>query len=273
MAALRVERANGPGRLFTRAPLGCGKGIRYVTMPTFEKMEALENRTRRDDVVNAIRRSILRGDLESGAKLPEVLLAKQLGVSRPTLREALRLLVRDGWLTEESYKGVRVVEPDRAHVLHVAAVRMSVETLAVKLCAARPRDELMRELEPARQNLASAVRSEDPLLIHDAHAMVHQRIYDSSGNPILPKIWGILDAPVGQVLAIDQVLRPDLQRMLRSHDELIKALYAGDASRAVKCAEKHVRANANALWEALGKLGGGVGRPSSGSFPDDGTPG
>jgi DNA-binding GntR family transcriptional regulator len=222
-------------------------------MAAFENMEALESRTRRGDVVNAIRRSILRGDLESGARLPELQLAKQLGVSRPTLREALRLLVRDGWLTEESYKGVRVVEPDRAHVLHVAAVRMSVETLAVKLCAARPRDELMRELEPARQNLVAAVRSEDPLLIHDAHALIHQKIYDSSGNPILPKIWGILDAPVGQVLALDQVVRPDLNRMLRSHDQLIRALYAGDASRAVKCVEEHVRANADALWEALAR--------------------
>lgn len=222
-------------------------------MPTFEKVEALESRTRRDDVVNAVRRSILRGDLESGARLPEVLLAKQLGVSRPTLREALRLLVRDGWLTEESYKGVRVAEPDRAQVLHVAAVRMSVETLAVELCAARPREELMRELEPARQNLASAIRSEDPLLIHDAHAMIHQRIYESSCNPILPKMWSILDAPVGQVLAIDQVVRPDLKRMVRSHDQLIKALYAGDVARAVKCVEEHVRANADALWEALAR--------------------
>ena len=55
---------------------------------------------------------MFEGELESGTPLREVALAESLGVSRPTVREALTVLVADGLATREPNRGVAVATPD-----------------------------------------------------------------------------------------------------------------------------------------------------------------
>ena len=66
--------------------------------------------SRREAVVNQIRRGIVLGVLRPGEKLTEVGLASALQVSRPTVREALAQLAQEGLLTAEPYRGLRVTE-------------------------------------------------------------------------------------------------------------------------------------------------------------------
>lgn len=220
-------------------------------------MEGLPNldpvaaRTRCDDIVDAIRRAILRGDLSPGQRVTEARLTEQLGVSRPTLREALRQLVHEGWLAQEPFKGVRVMEPDVGQLLHVAKVRVSLEALAVELCGQRPQEDLEKELRPLLQGLAAAVKSEDTLLVHEMHARLHGQIYRSSGNPILARIWSTLDAQVGQSLALDQAVRPNLKRILREHEVMVNALLDGDVEVARDAVRHHVEGNAMDLASML----------------------
>src|SRR5690349_12287711 len=63
-------------------------------------------------VVTHIRRAVVAGELRPGDKLREVRLAAELQVSRATLREALNLLVRDGLLVQEPYRGFGVTRLD-----------------------------------------------------------------------------------------------------------------------------------------------------------------
>ena len=63
-----------------------------------------------------LRRAIFDGELESGTPLREVAIAASLGVSRPTVREALTMLVAEGLATREPHRGVAVAAIDAESV-------------------------------------------------------------------------------------------------------------------------------------------------------------
>ncbi|MFI6810214.1 GntR family transcriptional regulator [Streptomyces luteogriseus] len=85
--------------------------------------------TRRDAVGDELRRAIMAGELKAGQPLREVNIASQLGVSRPTLREALYQLIHEGLLEQQPYRGVVVTAIDEKFITDTAAVRVALETL------------------------------------------------------------------------------------------------------------------------------------------------
>src|SRR3954468_13680550 len=84
-----------------------------------------------DRVADELRRALFDGELESGTPLREIALAASLGVSRPTVREALGLLVAEGLATREPNKGVTVAQPDPESVRDVCRARAVLEIAGV----------------------------------------------------------------------------------------------------------------------------------------------
>src|SRR4051795_5721585 len=76
-----------------------------------------------DRVAEELRRAVFDGELESGTALREVALAESLGVSRPTVREALAVLVAEGLATREPNRGVSVSTPDPDSVRDISRAR------------------------------------------------------------------------------------------------------------------------------------------------------
>src|SRR6516165_7232404 len=90
-----------------------------------------------DEVSHLLRDLILRGQLAPGTPLLQVQLAERLGVSRTPLREAFRILERDGLLRiSNGNKTVEVIELDRQHLIETYQVREVIDGLAARLAAA-----------------------------------------------------------------------------------------------------------------------------------------
>src|SRR5919107_5475974 len=85
-----------------------------------------------DRVADELRRAVFDGELESGTPLREVAIAESLGVSRPTVREALALLVAEGLATREPNRGVSVASPDPESVRDVSTARIVLEAAGVR---------------------------------------------------------------------------------------------------------------------------------------------
>src|SRR4051794_6245227 len=85
-----------------------------------------------DRVVDELRRAVFDGEVESGTALREVALAESLGVSRPTVREALGLLVAEGLATREPNRGVSVATPDPDSVRDICRARWVLEGAGVR---------------------------------------------------------------------------------------------------------------------------------------------
>src|SRR3954452_10087777 len=92
----------------------------------------LEHASTVDRVASELRRAVFDGELESGTPLREVAIAASLGVSRPTVREALAVLVAEGLATREPNRGVSVGSPQAESVRDVCAARLVLEGAGIR---------------------------------------------------------------------------------------------------------------------------------------------
>ena len=84
-----------------------------------------------ESITQKVRRMLVEGELAPGQRLSEAALAESLQISRNTLREAFRVLTREGLLKHEPNRGVTVAEPDMASIIDIYRVRRFIECKAI----------------------------------------------------------------------------------------------------------------------------------------------
>src|ERR1700752_4485365 len=102
-----------------------------MSEPPFSTLH-LELSSTVDRVADELRRAVFDGELESGTPLREVALAESLGVSRPTVREALGMLVAEGLATREPNRGFPIAPPEAATVRDICRARRVFEGAGVR---------------------------------------------------------------------------------------------------------------------------------------------
>lgn len=99
-----------------------------------------------DTVAATIRQQLINGQLRAGQHLSEAALSQQLDISRNTLREVFRILIKEGLLLHEPNRGVSVVVPSIADIIDIYRVRRIVECQAIqKALPLHPAHKRMRE--------------------------------------------------------------------------------------------------------------------------------
>src|SRR5690606_5619752 len=116
----------------------------------------------REQVIQALRQAILDFKLQPGQRLVERELMEQLGVSRTTVREALRELTSEGLVTVVPQRGAVVATPDPDDAVDLYEVRAGLESLVVQRFVERASDQQVRRLEAAVQGFEDAsIRTAD----------------------------------------------------------------------------------------------------------------
>ena len=195
--------------------------------------------TRREAVLTELRRAVLTGHLAPGERLKEVQLSKDLGVSRPTLREAIYQLIHEGLLVQEDYKGVSVAQIDAHTISDIAVVRTALETIGAKTIAADESGVSQQLLRQAWEEYDIAAASGDAVRENEAHVALHEAIWVASNNSMLQRIWPIVSASIHLAISTDQAARVNLQRNRRMHRSLVEAIL-NNRKRDI---EKEVRAH------------------------------
>ncbi|WCO67818.1 FCD domain-containing protein [Iamia majanohamensis] len=219
-----------------------------------------------EQVADDLRRRILLGDLGDGAELPvEGLLREQYPVSKPTLREAMRVLEAEGLVTVRrgSIGGAVVHRPHTTNVAYtlglvLAAQKVNISEVATALrevepaCAAscaerRDRSEtVVPRLREIHQQATEVVG--DLVAVTTASRQFHEAIVELCGNEPLRIMAGALEAlwsthesdwahRMGEVAAIPTAERLDA---LEEHSSLIDLIEAGDAETARRSAATHL---------------------------------
>lgn len=181
-------------------------------------------RTRREEAADAIRGAIISGDLRPGQRLRELALAADLGVSRPTLREALRTLVQEGLCEQEPHRGFAVASLDAGAIRDLAETRLVLDRMAIEGIWAA--DEGMDEVESAWSAYVDA--DPDAVSQHLAHLALHRALWQASGNSMLMRMWPVAESMSTLVLAQDQAVRADPGRAQWVHAQLIEAIRSHD---------------------------------------------
>ncbi|MFZ3265480.1 MAG: GntR family transcriptional regulator [Terriglobales bacterium] len=134
-----------------------------------------------DQVAALLRQRILEGEFRPGTQLQELPLASSLGVSRNTMREAIRILSIEGLLRRSLHRGAAVSQLSFHDVQEIYQLRRMLELPAV-LAARQPDPALLRELRSAveRYELAVRNRSWSRAVNHDLH--FHSLLISFHGN-------------------------------------------------------------------------------------------
>jgi len=116
----------------------------------------------REQVISALRQAIRDFQLKPGQRLVERELIEQLGVSRTTIREALRELTSEGLVTVVPQRGAIVSTPSLDDATDLYEVRASLESLVVQRFVERATDDEVRRLEGTIDHLAEvSAQTED----------------------------------------------------------------------------------------------------------------
>ena len=155
---------------------------------TLRSLGSIELQTRRELILARLRGAISSGELAPGTHLAEVELSESLGVSRGTLREALRHLQQDGLLTADARGRLSVRVVSEREVDEIFAVRCAIESLAFRqICALSDRTAIITELQAALGNLRDS--EGDFVAQLDADLEFHHRLCVLSGNGTLTHTW------------------------------------------------------------------------------------
>ena len=150
-------------------------------------MEPIQLDSTADRVVEAIRNSIIRGELRPGDKVPEQELASQLGISRTPVREAIRMLEQQGLLRVESKKGTYIAAVDKTDEQNALSVRATLEELAINEAIERLSTTewkmLCDSLEKIIKDMETSMKSKDSIKIIELDIEFHTLIVSASRNP------------------------------------------------------------------------------------------
>ena len=185
-----------------------------------------------DVAVDALRDAIVDGRVKPGQRLKEIPLAEQLGVSRGPIRDALRLLERDGLIDVIPNRGAVVPEVRALDVLEVYALRASLGSLALQklMLECRVPDE---PLERALKRLRTAVERGKARQAADADLEYQTAIIAGSGLPRVMREFERLTWQVRSfIVALDLTLVDKLPHILAEMEALHAAILAGGAGEA-----------------------------------------
>lgn len=193
-----------------------------------------------EEVADRIREAVFDGTYAPGAQLREVELSGDMDVSRGPVREALRLLEREGLVHCAWHRGTTVTTLSATDVDELDSLRGALEDLAVRLVVARASDEDLASLAKAAGMMERAV---------DAHEMVrcdiafHDAVFAATGHQRLSDAWNGIRCQVHLFLLtrIGHSTEDYLERIPSEHRELVAALRARDAGAALDLFAVHRR--------------------------------
>ena len=200
----------------------------------------------RQSVYDALIDLIVGGELPPGQHMVETDLARQLGVSRQPIREALHRMEAEGWVDLRPSQGAFVHVPTDSEVDELLDVRALLEAETARLAAASsspdpqtrpdPQTQLARLREICREGQAAA-EADDFGAAVAANNAFHAEIAVIGGNATLAELADIVGRRVQWYYRMVAPARG--HGSWTEHAEMIDAIKAGDPERAQALARKH----------------------------------
>jgi DNA-binding GntR family transcriptional regulator len=205
-----------------------------------EVARPLDNRTLWEQVRDRLREDILAGRLEPGTELSEVALAREFGISRGPLREALGRLASEGLVTVTPRRGAVVTQLSREEFIDAYQVREALETLAVRLAVPLISDAEVAHLRELCELMAGAARDNEVRLFFDTNNTFHEALVRGSRNRRLYEVHRMLVGQMVPYLPRSLELRGNLQQSVAEHEAILAAIESRDADRAAELLAEHI---------------------------------
>ena len=220
-------------------------------MTTFDDID-LHRASTAEQVASGLMGKIMRGEIRSGDPLRESAIATALGVSRNSVREAVRLLERSSLVTYEFNRGAVVRDPTTADVMELYRARGVLE-----VAAAGTRDPCahhVEALERAFDELVAAAEAGEPRAIVSKDLAFHSAIVEMLESSRISDYFAQLVRELEfylMVLSIGEkeYARPSL--IIDEHRVILDAIKASKVELATATVAEHIQSNASRVEEVL----------------------
>jgi DNA-binding GntR family transcriptional regulator len=212
--------------------------------PLFQTVRADSTR---DKVYQAIKNAILLGQLETGQRITEPVLAREFSVSRAIIREALQQLAHEGLVEQNTYKGTRVVQLTPEQIDEALSARLLLETELIRQVWEKLTAADKKQLKAQARALEAAVK--EPQRYAELDLQLHERLWELSGNQTFRKLLAQVTMPLFAIMRYAKVYgtpagtnggkpsRPS------DHVRLIEAICDGTREEAVQAMQQHISQN------------------------------
>lgn len=213
-------------------------------------------------IADQIEKFIERNDLSVGDRLPgERQLCELLGVSRASVREALRSLQARGVVMVRHGKGVFVANPDNSDrslerltqlrevgMEELFAMREVLEVPAAGWAAVAATEEQLEKLVRTFESLELAVRAQrPPRELQAIDAALHLQIAEFANNRFLSMTQEVLQEMLARSMETTLSIPGRPARSIREHADIVQALLARDPARARAAARRHIHSARRAM--------------------------
>lgn len=206
-----------------------------------------ERHTVRDQVLSALRRALVTGELEPGAVYSAPILAERFGVSATPVREAMQLLAREGTVEAMPNRGFRVAEHSPRDLAELAEVRALLEVPVMLRLARTQPPERWEPLRPLAEATLAAAALGDRAAYAEADRAFHRALLELSGNRQLAALADELHRRAAQ-WPMTATVRPrtgvvcaELVADATEHAALLEALTAADLPTVESLVRGHIR--------------------------------
>jgi DNA-binding GntR family transcriptional regulator len=190
-----------------------------------------------------LREKILGGSLEPGAALSQEALAKEFGISRTPLRDALKTLERDGLIELDASGSAAVIDPRAEDAKDLLLIRQVIDSVAARRAASlapESRGRLAETLKPLLEELDEASAAEDRYRFRVADSRFHVAVLRHCGLEHVDRCYAFVHTTALSMYGVRAPSPGHLAESSEQHRRIASAIVEGDVDLSARLAEEHV---------------------------------
>ena len=195
--------------------------------------------TSQEAVLVALRRAIVRGELQPGAQVRQEALAARWGVSRVPLREALKILEGEGSVTYAPHRGYFVAELSLDDLLEVYRIRQLLEAEAVRVGLPAMSDQTVAAFADSVEACERAARAGDLGAMTEANRALHFGLFGAARMPRLERQIRILWDATDVYRSVYYSGADNRSLVEREHRAILAAVECRDVEETVRLLDEH----------------------------------
>jgi DNA-binding GntR family transcriptional regulator len=205
-----------------------------------KKLDLSNSESIRKKVYRYIREKILKGEYKENERLYEAKLAKEIGVSRTPVREALHALEHEGLVISRPRSGYLVKPISKDEVFEICEIRKVIENLALTWAVKRNKTKLLSELKRNIELCEKKLKKNDIKSFVDLDAKFHETIAKLSGSERLLELARTLRRHMLRYRIQSIYVKDNVERAITGHKKILSAIEDGSENKIEEALTAHI---------------------------------
>ena len=205
------------------------------------------------EVAADIKRAIGSGIIKPGEKINETKIAKDMGISRSPVREALQELKKEGVVINIPYKGTYVNLLGKKDIEDMYIIRSLLEAYAIEKVIENKNENILKCLKKNVEDIERAVEKKQMKELVNKDIEFHRNICNFTGNKKLIDIWEGFQTQIEVLIKLESDFYERFKLLAVEHKELLSLIVEGKVKQAQEKVKAHILQALDFIKESLKK--------------------